>query len=1212
MNEVDSQKAVFFCGAGISMSSGLPGFGGLVRTIYAQNHITPDDVEAVALDRYPEDHPDRGDFFGDYAKFDKALGLLERQSRLGSARLRKTVVELLSKRARTLDVHRALIQLSKTSKGIRLVTTNFDDRFKSAGLPERQIDVCPKLPVPKAEEWHSLVHLHGRILKKDDDGQNFVLTSADFGRAYLTERWAARFVTELFREFTVVFVGYSLEDPVMTYMVDALSADSAKLDRLGRFRKAYAFAPYNGGPSDRRRTENSWRAVKNVEPILYDDQDNHKQLNDTLIVWAKLRRDPLNARKEIAVSEVSKMPNGRNDPVAERVVWALQDVGAAEALARSDPITDETDYEKVVAWLDVFDQAKLLSQPNGDPTRSDTTSNSLVGHDFHMTAASRPSRVTLSLAYWISQHIHIPQVLTWVLNKGGHLHPVLKEQVRLQLGRDDREIHEKLRGYWTVLVDQEYFDPSDTLGLRNRLQAQSSAVEKYLIEEKAIEALRPILLLKPGPSSLHQMMKVIDANSPPLSPIDECAHFEFSLAIGDHIHSIETILADKDVLAQYTDRFQQFLQRAVLLLSNAEGIRSESHRYQRSIAEHEQDRFKDAWTKLIDLVRDCYFVLADRDRNAAANMLERWTHSDELLFRRLALHVLTDDPKANIHHAKRLLLKGRKPGLWEFELHRETLRFLRLAGKMLPRKLRAEVVDAILAGPKHYPTKDAEYIERQIALRLRKLSMAGVPLRRAAEAYLTNANLPGEDSEERDEFLSWSGGAEWVSPQSESAIRLRNGSVQLWVDSLRAQEIEPDAFREQLALRRPVRAAAALRHLADEGSWQGPYWQGIFRAINQLRHQQKASARLPNFLATVVLNAPDPWFVEVAPQLTDFLEDLAEEWPTDEEEHFYVLWQKAWSALPDEQAAERDDPVNHALNHPLGRLAEAALHRLWKYELKARMGLPEAVQSYFQTIAAHAKGHLGRVRLMMQLQNLFAIDPQWTKDHLISKLGPASSKTAHDLWFAYVWSPRIGPDLFVAIKAQFLDVLRTPDTLGRMESHLVELFVEVCLAFPDDIAESEIESVVSVLSEADLSSILRQMAKHFSGEPRERAEVWKRQIRPWLNRYWPNEGDRQTAETSKALIHLLFEAGDAFPDAVSWASIYLRPIPDHLFRIVGSDFLRGYFDDCLNLLTAIISELVLQAWERSTLGRILDQIEEGNPQVSTDPRFIDLRRISRL
>ncbi len=73
--------------------------------------------------------------------------------------------------------------------------------------------------------WTGL--LHGLIPDKPDDTalNRLVVTSGDFGLAYLTERWAARFVSELFRNYVVCFVGYSINDPVLRYMMDALAAD---------------------------------------------------------------------------------------------------------------------------------------------------------------------------------------------------------------------------------------------------------------------------------------------------------------------------------------------------------------------------------------------------------------------------------------------------------------------------------------------------------------------------------------------------------------------------------------------------------------------------------------------------------------------------------------------------------------------------------------------------------------------------------------------------------------------------------------------------------------------------------------------------------------------------------------------------------------------------------------------------------------------------
>ena len=92
LNELDSGRVVFFCGAGISAGPGsnLPGFANLVDHVYEANRMEPDAVEKEALDLEEQD-PDRR-----RPNFDKALGLLERPQRLGAHALRRTVIERLS------------------------------------------------------------------------------------------------------------------------------------------------------------------------------------------------------------------------------------------------------------------------------------------------------------------------------------------------------------------------------------------------------------------------------------------------------------------------------------------------------------------------------------------------------------------------------------------------------------------------------------------------------------------------------------------------------------------------------------------------------------------------------------------------------------------------------------------------------------------------------------------------------------------------------------------------------------------------------------------------------------------------------------------------------------------------------------------------------------------------------------------------------------
>ena len=86
---------------------------------------------------------------------------------------------------------------------LRLVTTN-DRVFRRRKTHRPNV---PRLrgaipAIPKKHRWDGIVYLHGLLPKTKDDSalNSVVVTSGDFGLAYLTERWAARFATELFRQ----------------------------------------------------------------------------------------------------------------------------------------------------------------------------------------------------------------------------------------------------------------------------------------------------------------------------------------------------------------------------------------------------------------------------------------------------------------------------------------------------------------------------------------------------------------------------------------------------------------------------------------------------------------------------------------------------------------------------------------------------------------------------------------------------------------------------------------------------------------------------------------------------------------------------------------------------------------------------------------------------------------------------------------------------
>jgi hypothetical protein len=152
-----------------------------------------------------------------------------------------------------------------------------------------------------------VVYLHGLLPEtpEEEDLQRLVLSSGDFGLAYLTERWAARFVSELFRNYVVCFVGYSINDPVLRYMMDALAADR----RRGELKpQAYAFGDYQIGQESQKQIE--WEA-KRVTPILYEvpaGTSNHSALHQTLKAWAGTYRDGVMGKESIVAEYAMTKP----------------------------------------------------------------------------------------------------------------------------------------------------------------------------------------------------------------------------------------------------------------------------------------------------------------------------------------------------------------------------------------------------------------------------------------------------------------------------------------------------------------------------------------------------------------------------------------------------------------------------------------------------------------------------------------------------------------------------------------------------------------------------------------------------------------------------------------------------------------------------------------------------------------------------------------
>jgi len=243
-----------------------------------------------------------------------------------------------------LSSHLALLELSRDQEGqSRVVTTNFDTLFERAWLEKHGTVISSHansaMPQPKAFGFRGVLHLHGRLADAKAELKlretEFVLTSAEFGDAYLRSGWASRYVYDLVRAHTVVLVGYEADDPPMRYLLEVLESDR---ERFSDLRKVFAFAPSE--PAKERLTAELWKA-KGVEPILYRPNGNdHSPLYDTLREWGRYDADPTFWRREQLRPILAAPPKSRAKDDLQRCASLLGHGDASRLLRELSPSPD--------------------------------------------------------------------------------------------------------------------------------------------------------------------------------------------------------------------------------------------------------------------------------------------------------------------------------------------------------------------------------------------------------------------------------------------------------------------------------------------------------------------------------------------------------------------------------------------------------------------------------------------------------------------------------------------------------------------------------------------------------------------------------------------------------------------------------------------------------------------------------------------------------
>lgn len=1039
-------RLVVFAGTGVSMGepANLPSFACLADFIAAGTGETKQELESE----------------------DRFLGRLKHNGVDVHTRAAK---ELIRNNLAPTELHRNLLKLYSDVGQLRIVTTNFDLLFEQAAKEVFNVmpDIFRAPALPLGHNFHGIVHVHGAVSHPHE----MVLTDADFGRAYLTEGWARRFLVDLFRHFTILFVGYSHDDVIVRYLARALPATETSQ----RFALTKEDNPQH------------WR-ILGIEPIVYPKASKHdygalyegvQRLAETV------RRSVLDWQREI--TELATKPPPLSEEETDIIDDALKNVTTTRFFANAARIPE---------WIGWLDKRKHLDALFSDHSLSERDA---------------------VLAQWLAKSFAIgssEDLLLLIASHDMHIHPLFWCALGREVASQEALLLDNsiLSRWVSALLATAPANANKFVFLwLGKRCIEQGVVTNLLQIFNAISACRPMP---------RRAFSWPDIKKSPSSRID----VDLPLVGDRHILELIWEKGFKPFLSEIAEPLLRLIagrleeQHQILCAWQRADRKWDGISWDRSAIEpHEQDRHPEAIDVLIDAARDCLGWLASNRSPSAAHWCEQLAASETPLLRRLAVYAmtlrndLTADEKLNWMLAHN--------GLYDSSIHHEVFQLLRVAYPEASPGNRTRLIEATLSY--RWPNKDDPDSELLTARHqyewlhwLHGVDPACTLIKPALDGVLSRH--PEFKPREHPDLTHWSSSG-LIGPRSPWTVEeLLSRPAAEWLDKLlsfqRTDILGPDRDGLIVAV-----ATAAERNfewgleladaLAKAGKWDADLWSGLIRKWSQMELDEGRNRLVLGWLSrtelysyhaygiadslrTLVKDGGKPYTLKLLPQANDVAAGL-------------------WSRLNRAESSEGSDNwLQEAINHPAGILAEFWLGSLslWR---KQQDPLPIVLSSEYRTALSSViqdrslPGKLGRSVLASQVAFFLAVDEVWTKENLIP-LFSASEDVAEFqcAWDGFLSWGRLNPAVAELLEPAFLNAVRQIETsLALRKQHFIEYYTAMLGYFVADPLSVWIPELfrygrieVRHFWASDIEGNLRDMNEA------QQQEWWRR----WLKSYWEN------------------------------------------------------------------------------------------------------------
>lgn len=1231
----DQGDVIFFCGAGVSQANArLPNFEGLAKTV--MNALGS--AKGSAARRLLEKAVDMGRMagVGGLLATDRVFSLLEREFEVHE--VRAAIARAIAPGPSCgLEAHRLLLDLARSNGVVKLVTTNFDLLFEECD-PALLSTGPPHLPDPRSDrEFHGIVHLHGRV-DADYSGardEEFVVSSADFGRAYLADGWATRFIQALMSRYRIVFIGYSADDPPVQYLLEALNLKAGSRSQL------FAFQSSETGDASAL-----WEH-RGVEAIPFDPSGGFVNLWETLGAWAVRAKD-LDGWYSSLLKQASDGPIDLAPHVRGQVAHLASTREGARRIAQdAEPLHP--------AWLLVFDKQERYAPPIGaepdafeklrldDDVAPDneaesrgtsrrmpvsawdafsvTTEDRQDGSDSEFgrladngSNASRPLHPRIaSLARWIVRVADSPITLWWAAGKS-ELHPELREAIADEVQRNPQRFPEGVLVGWRRLLEswEDRRPHPDAVGFNLLAQARGEGWSSRLVRE-FVAIQRPTLRVDRAFRLSHPLTW---SNSP-----------DFIVRAEVDYPRTQTEIEIPDAFLEYAIALMcSNFQHAIVMERELRGD-DRLHFY----TTRGPDGSPELWDSPDDLTRALLQFQKLFERWAQLNPEEaidevlRWSKADRYLFARLRIWSASRS-WMTAQHAARILLALPDEVFWSSFHTRDLLYTIRDRWDEFSKVERAKLEHRLLTSS--YPWKETitggpeRARARERLNYLHWLSQQGVRFSFDLDAEVGRLRIVAPDWSTRAGDEAADSHAPHVygvaSDESYDALLDVPLSEVLSIsekldESELFERIDRRAFRG-LSKHRPARAFKALSLAARAGKVPQAAWYEFLHA--EMRPADKL--RLIKAICRRLCALPINEAASIIHPVCSWMCALANRFYDDAHGELTGMFQFVIRVL-DEAGQAREHRTtgswaDEALNGPVGDLYDLLMKDPATKNLEGGDRLPGhwllRVAQLLRLPGTYRQHAL--VMFSQQATWLYHWAPAWTDAVLLTAAengGPDSDA----FWDGILWTGRRPQAaVFDRLRSTLLEQARQArlrDSHGRVLAAFVLsawLSQTSSGARSGGMADDEVRELLIHCSERLRSQFVWHLEQLLSADDGR----WRSEVVRFLVGVWPNQRAIRTPTMSGRLVDLAMMSGDLMPDVARAILPRLVPMRGGILRM---SFAEGGVDrspavdhaeDVLDLLWSVLAEDARQWPYRAD--ELIAQLEQ-HPETQLDARLSELR-----